>query len=422
MAALRTLWRALPLSPERRARLRERLQGAFSAAARMRSGTRGRAAPGPLIVAGFFGSVSGIGEGAHRFASRLEAAGFTVTRFDLAPVFGHARNLDAGAAAEALAPGGVLVLHLNGAETIQLAALRPDLFRGRRVIGYWAWETETLPAGWRPAFDFVDEVWAPSAFVADAVRAAAPRPLPVRVAPHPLEFGPAPAADRAAFGLPADAVVFLTTFDLRSTLARKNPAGAVEAFRRATERADGRAVLVCKVVGEEAAPAGWPALKAEIARTPGARLETRALGHAEMDRLVASCDAVLSLHRAEGFGLLPARAMAYGIPVVATGWSGNLEYMDADGALLVEHRLVPVEDPQGLYVGGRWAEPDLDDAADKIARLIDDPALRRRIGEAGRRAVERRLSAEAWAAEVVPALSPWVDARSRPGDAPADPG
>jgi len=75
-----------------------------------------------------------------------------------------------------------------------------------------------------------------------------------------------------------------------------------------------------------------------------------------MAGLVASADVVLSLHRAEGFGLLLAEAMLHEVPVVATNWSGNVDFMSAEDSGLVGYRLVPPNDPQGTYnlPGAEW--------------------------------------------------------------------
>ena len=82
--------------------------------------------------------------------------------------------------------------------------------------------------------------------------------------------------------------------------------------------------------------------------------------------------------------------------MVATGFSGNLDFMDAGNSLLVPFRPVAVDDPQGIYRGQTWAEPDLDAAADALKRLRADAALRRRLAKAGRRTVAERLNPEAW--------------------------
>jgi glycosyltransferase involved in cell wall biosynthesis len=120
--------------------------------------------------------------------------------------------------------------------------------------------------------------------------------------------------------------------------------------------------------------------------------------YGEVKALIASADVLISLHRAEGFGLAPAEAMALGRPVIATGWSGNLDFMDEGNSILIPARQVPVSDPQGIYTykGETWAEPDLDSAADALIRLRGDADLRKRLGEAARRTIAERLSPEAW--------------------------
>jgi glycosyltransferase involved in cell wall biosynthesis len=72
--------------------------------------------------------------------------------------------------------------------------------------------------------------------------------------------------------------------------------------------------------------------------------------------------------------------MAAGKAVVATGWSANLDFMTPDNSMLVDYTLAPVQDSQGLYAGGRWAEADVQDAAAKLAVLIADPDRRRALG------------------------------------------
>ena len=111
---------------------------------------------------------------------------------------------------------------------------------------------------------------------------------------------------------------------------------------------------------------------------------------------MAACDIVLSLHRSEGFGLVPAEAMLAGLPVVATDWSGTQDFLTPESAALVPARLVPVHDPRGVYdlPGAVWAEPDVSVAANHLRRLADDPAARLALGQAGRAAAQRRLGTD----------------------------
>ena len=378
---LRRLSRALPISQAMLHRLRRAAGMGFHAAAWLRHGRSRRPVQprsGPVCVVGFHGSVLGIGEAARGLSDALRAAGAEVTDWDISARFGHDTRLDGRWSAEPPAEAAAMVIVLNPRELIQLMAMAGAApFAGRRCVGAWAWELEQVPPSWRAGFRYVDEVWGCSRFVADAVQAAAPPGLPVRVLPHPVRpSGASP--DRAAFGLPQDKAVVLTAFDVRSGFTRKNPMAAVRAFRLAG--VSDRAVLLCKAAGVEGAPDLMAQLDAEIGEGGEARLMTDWLTGAEMASLIATADIVLSLHRSEGFGLLPAQAMAAGKAVVATAWSGNLEFMTPDNSALVDYTLVPVSDPQGLYDGGRWAEPDVENAARKLAALIADPAACQALG------------------------------------------
>jgi glycosyltransferase involved in cell wall biosynthesis len=255
--------------------------------------------------------------------------------------------------------------------------------------GVWAWELPVAPVGWRKDAVLMDEVWAPSRYVAQAFAEVG---APVRVVPHPLFMDDyrtvAPAARTAEF----EAV---TLFDFNSSMARKNPHGAIEAFRRAFGE-DAQARLTIKTQNGER----FPDLLADLRGQAGAnvRVIDETWPYEEVKALIAGADVLVSLHRAEGFGLTPAEAMALGRPVIATGWSGNLDFMDEGNSILVPSRQVPVSDPQGIYAykGETWAEPDLDSAADALIRLRADKVLRKRLGEAARRRIAERLSPEAW--------------------------
>ena len=184
----------------------------------------------------------------------------------------------------------------------------------------------------------------------------------------------------------------LTSFNLASSFERKNPLGAIAAFREAFgDRID--RILVLKVSNRDHAPEDFARLETAIAGAPNIRLETRTLPRGDSLALTAAADIVLSLHRSEGFGLVPAEAMLLGRPVIATGWSGNLDFMDDHSAALIRYRLVPTRDARGVYEveNAAWAEPDVDHAAEWLGRLADDPPARVALGEAGRTMAQARL-------------------------------
>ncbi len=304
---------------------------------------------------------------------------------------------------------GVVVSHINPPELLAWARDtegRP--LEGRRHIGYWAWELEDAPADWVPAFDLVDEVWTPSAFAADALRKLAPPRVKVSPAPYPLYLNARAAPDRDRFDLPKDRVAALMAFDLRSTAQRKNPWAALDAFQRAQAKTGGKGYLVCKVVGADLYPETLAELRARIGDDPSIRLMTETLSASDMAALTASCDIVLSLHRSEGYGLLLAEAIWQGKPTLATGWSANVEFMDAASSQFVDFTLIPVEGDGAIYRAGRWANPDVDDAAEKLARLLSDDAWREGLAGATARNGHVSFDRDAWLgmiARLLPSLA-----------------
>lgn len=341
---------------------------------------------GSLVVSGFMDEVLGIGRAARLIVDALERAGHSPVRHSARV---RVRDMLAGAGTLP-GDGGVWILQANPPEAEALwASVRPAGWARRYRIGSWAWETSLAPQAWARAAEHLNEIWAPSRFVADAVTAgfsAAGRDDltdRIRLMPYPVRVTHPPAADRGRWGLPGDDVLFLMMFDGRSTFARKNPWGVLEAWTRAfPEPAMGRR-LVIKTVRLDTDPQAAARLHAAIGGRTDITLIDSELDDAGTLSLIASCDAVLSLHRAEGFGLVMAEAMALGRPVIATGWSGNLDFMDADSAMLVPARTIPVNAGAGHYASGVWADPDLGQAAQAILAIADQPALRSRLGRAG---------------------------------------
>jgi glycosyltransferase involved in cell wall biosynthesis len=336
-------------------------------------------ARGGVVVAGELGRATGLGEAARIIERAIARIGLPTWSVDLDEP-----------AAMGIPPGAPLLLHVNSPQ-VPLALLRAGrgLVRGRRVIGYWAWELPSVPDTWRAGLPFVHEIWANSSFSAAAFRSwlAPDAPRPVRAVPIPLAVAPpVPAAlGRAAFGLPADAVVVLVSFNLASSFERKHPLAAVAAFRRAFRDRRDR-LLLLKVGNPGHFTEDFARLRQAVAGAANIRIETRTLPAADSHALTACADIVLSLHRSEGFGLVPAEAMLLGRPVIATGWSGNMDFMDEESAALVGYRLVPARDPRGVFEApdAVWAEPDIDEAAAHLVRLAGDPAARVALGERGR--------------------------------------
>jgi glycosyltransferase involved in cell wall biosynthesis len=343
----------------------------------------------PIRVVGLFEASHGIGASARLAVRAFQSLGVPVETASLAG------DTSDWSRRPPTATPAVWLFYLNAPELVAaLAHLGPRQVKGPR-FGYWAWELPKAPAGWLRNASLLDEVLAPSRYTADALAGAR---APVRVTPHPLFLEDyqdvAPARRRTIFQAVA-------LFDFKSSAARKNPQGAIEAFRRACGDD-----LQCELVLKTQNGALYPELLAQLRQgAPGnVRIVDEVWPYDEVKRLIAGADVLVSLHRAEGFGLPIAEAMALGTPVVATAFSGPMDFMDEASAMLVPWTPTPVADPQGIYRGQSWAEPDLDAAARALGALRTDSALRARVAERARRSVAARLSPKAWFATLPEAV------------------
>jgi len=262
-------------------------------------------------------------------------------------------------------------------------------------VGYWAWELPECPPEFDIALGMVDEVWALSDFTADSFRTRSSVPvfsMPLAVSVPALQRQYA----KTDFGLADDSFAFLFTFDAASYLGRKNPIGAVRAFKQAFPRGREKVSLLLKTMNVPTASPLWDALLAEAGSDPRIQIMNRRLSRDEVVGLSSVCDAVVSLHRSEGFGLTVAEAMLLGKPVVVTNYSGTRNFAREDTACVVDFKLVPV--PAGQYPFWQnqvWAEPDIGHAASLMRRLVEDEPYRTAIARAGKSFVSDNLNERA---------------------------
>ncbi|MSU88649.1 hypothetical protein GE300_03320 [Rhodobacteraceae bacterium 2CG4] len=391
-----------------------------------------RRAPRPpaLHLVGIAGNATGLAQNFWMSAAALREAGISPR---LEPV-------DAGAAAVAALPAppdgcgrrlvrSATLYHLNADRIPQQMLARGARAGDGPQIGFLLWELDRLPATHRLALQMLDEIWVPTVFLKRVYQRCFDRPVTVvrkGIALPP----PAPVA-----GPPAGVSRFLICFDARSSVARKNPLAGVRAFQAAFA---GRTDVELVVKTTPAPPAHWgdpEGQMAAIARAaavdPRIRIDRRMLPFPELLGLIASADALVSPHRAEGFGYLPAWALALGVPVVATDHSGSRDFCTPLTAEPVAARLVPVPRSQAIWPcpGARWAEVEPDALTAALRRVAGDPAAARRQAAAGRLVIESDYSLAAQAARYADRLShlgvlepaaPIARAAGLPQDAPAE--
>ena len=354
--------------------------------------------PAGVNVIGHITANLGLGVLARAVVSLLAHKGVPVAALDIDA--GHGRSEADRSLSQYLVPAATDLPHPINLFVLPAPSLHHvvprleavALAEGRINAALPMWELPTMPPHWHRILELFDAIVAGSPFIRAThenalstvftVPADIPLFLPAGIAPARDRFGPQ-AADR---------VVFLTAFEPHSDPARKNPLGAIRAFRQVAAR-NPNVHLVVKVNNAAADWEADPVLRRLAEASAGCdaiSFLTDPFSYEDALGLYAAADVIVSLHRAEGIGFLPMEAMALGKPVIATGWSGNMAYMRHGVACLVDYRLVPLDAPGGIYASmlagepATWAEPDIETAAAWMHRLAADPALRQRIGEAAR--------------------------------------
>ncbi len=270
------------------------------------------------------------------------------------------------------------------------------------LVGYWFWELESFPAHYRRAVDMVDEIWVSSEFNRRSISELSD--TPVRLVPLPMRAPSAPTAlRRQDLGLPEDRFVFLVNFDYLSVMKRKNPLGALRAYLAAFGPDDG-ACLVIKSINGEYRRGERERVRLAATGRPDVVLLEDYVTASEMAAMIEVSDAYVSLHRSEGYGLNIADAFALGTPVIATAYSGNMDFCDSGNTLLVPASKVPVGPGAEPYdATSLWAEPDLDVASSHMRRLFDDRSIGEDLVARGRERAAH-FSAERLGNELRPVL------------------
>jgi len=288
-------------------------------------------------------------------------------------------------------PYNLNLIHINPDEMMLMyTRLGAEKWSGRYNIAFWLWELEEIPEHWKKFFPMLDEIWTPSEFISNNLRKVTS--LPVHTMPYCVEAPVDEDLDREYFGLPEDKFLFLVMYDSNSTIERKNPTGAIRAFRKAFKNNPDVGIIV-KI--NNAKPRDMEHLNRWLEECPNVYFITETLSKVEVNSLIKQADVFVSLHRAEGFGLVMAEAMIVGTPVIATNWSSNTEFMNSEVACMVDCSFATLEKDSPPYKkGARWAEPDIHMAAVYMRKLYKDKVYYEQIRRKAQEYIAEKLSME----------------------------
>ncbi|MBV9695233.1 MAG: glycosyltransferase [Alphaproteobacteria bacterium] len=352
------------------------LASALSAEPRAAAPARAEAGVQDVLLVGHAGRETGLGRNFAMLGRGLAAAGVALTTLD----FAAAGDVISGTAERwyrERRSDPIVVLAVNAEDA-------PDVFVKDRsnslaqcyAAGFFLWEMSAIPAIQRLGVELMDEIWAPTRYVADIY---APF-KPAHVVGKGLFTGGEPFLQTPIKRAPNKPFRFVTVFDFDSSIERKNPLAAVLAFQQAFGRAED-VELVVKTSNVDPrhwsnAWGQWERLTAQTRDDPRIQLVGERYSNDEMIALVRGADCIVSLHRSEGFGYLMADAMAFGVPVIASGYSGNADFCDAETSYPVDFRLVDAPDGAARWrcTGAQWAEPDVAHAAAQLRAVRADYA------------------------------------------------
>ena len=218
---------------------------------------------------------------------------------------------------------------------------------------------------------------------------------PVIYMPMCVEYPLVEALSREKFILSKDTFLFLSMFDCRSNLSRKNPLGVIYAFLKAFPN-NPHVALVVKAMHGTNENSDWQKLTEIASRDNRIHILNETFSHAEVMGLIQMCDAYVSLHRAEGFGRILAEALLLKKPVITTNFSGNIDFTNSNTAFMVNGPMVPLKlGDYAAWENQYWCEPDIDEAAKQMLLCFENPALREKLATCGRDYIRAIYSSKA---------------------------
>jgi glycosyltransferase involved in cell wall biosynthesis len=333
---------------------------------------------GRTAIAGVFQKRCGLQRAADLLYLDYQNRGYNVVRTNITAFTSHKIDLDRsdfGMPADlSKSPVDNIIIHAPPPLAAGLLRqLGHTFYQDTCIIGFWHWETARAPETWRPMARLMDEIWAPTPFVLSAIQAMEPsfadrlklHPNPIHIDPFPATTPIARLSARKKLKISDSDFVASFSFAAGSGFSRKNPMAALDAFARAFA---GQQAGVWFLMRCHDIKTYGPGYKALMDR---ARADRRIILDFDPDGLTireffAATDTLVSLHRAEGFGLIIAEAAQSGAKAIATGWGLAPELQAMPAVRVIDYSMTKIADPQRFFDpgdGDEWADPNTDQAA-----------------------------------------------------------
>lgn len=353
-----------------------------------------------IAIISTFSSIISHNMAATLLSEELQKAGCKVRQIDISVIVNAPIGDDNTEYDKSISDVDTIIFAINPDNMVHIInKLGSNILEGRFIIGYWVWELEKPPLKWKSCDKLVHEIWTPSSFSANSLKKIFDKPI--RIVPHAVAIRSPFKADadtcqklKKHFKIEEVDFCVIQSFAVNSSMERKNVIASINAFLLAFGT-NSRNRLIIRYFPSQEFPDALQRLKKAIPKSAKNIVLMQSNGKVnEMLNLYQVADAYISLHRAEGFGLNLAEAMLFGVPVIATKWSGNLDFMDDMNSCLIPCEMISIRDPDNIYSShhGKWAQPNIEAAANALLRLKNDRDFAKNIISNARISVSNKLS------------------------------
>lgn len=322
-------------------------------------------------VFGYINGEFGLGEAVRLIIKAILSNGIPVAliNYDVTTNHRHEDKTYIDFSAEAPYSINLILLGPSEAKKILTHYSNAEFFRGKYNIFYLNWESEYFPQEYSDNLSFYDEIWVPAKYCQHVISKVSN--VPVSVVHYPIEIKFLDVIDTEANDFyDKSRFNFLFIFDYNSTMERKNTLNLIEAFKKAFKKDDKSVRLTIKTSRSNRFSKEKAKLVASIGDYENISIVEKIFEKETLHTIIKLCDCYISLHRSEGFGLTLAEAMFFGKPVIATGYSGNLEFMNSENSYLVNYEVCKADTGIINYdINTVWSNPDVNHAVE-LLRLV----------------------------------------------------
>lgn len=348
----------------------------------------------------FFGPIhteDGIGEAARLTLEAFQAAGIKVAINPLSrPV---AREDKINDNQEFKTPHNINYFHFS-ARWVEyyLNIIGKEKLENKYNICHWLTEMKSYPNEWAKNHHFFHEIWTASAFCQDSISMKIP--YPTILMPYPIVGKKVDKNTYQNIHIDDSKFNFLVMANMYSDIERKNVLQSLEAFQKAFPD-ETNISLIVKISNPDVDIEYMQKIIDTINGDNRIKLIDRFLSRDEVNILFQSVNTYVSLHRAEGFGLTLGEAMYHQIPLIATAYSGNMDFCNSFNCYLVDYDLVKVgEDRLRYRADDEWAQPRLESAIDMFKSVYYNPQEASIKTQRAKEFIEKSFSIESVAKKI----------------------